>query len=78
MTTHASRLQVSDQHLWLDVSVYGLRVAEFPLPSVFEDGKDKMCRLSPRRLVGSAFRALCFVRSFRERTDDVRGIVVDF
>ena len=76
MTTCEYRLQVIEQRFWRDVGVEGLRVLEFPHPSVVNDGEDELCRLLPRRLVGSAVCALFFVRSFREHTDDVRGVVV--
>ena len=69
---------MSKQRIWLDVGVEVLCVADFPLPSVFNDDEDKLRCLLSRRLVGSAVCALCFVRSFRARMDDGRGIVVDF
>ena len=61
MPTRVYHLHVSEQRLWLDVGVEGLRVSEFPHPSVFDNGKDKLRRPSMRRLVGSAVRVLSFV-----------------
>ena len=77
MTTCAYRLQLRNQCLWLDVSVEVLCLLEFPHPSVFNDGEDKLRCILPRRLVGSAVCTIFSVRSFRARMDNGRGIVVD-
>ena len=77
MANFAARLEVGNQRLWSNVSVKSIRVSEFPHPSVFNNGKDKLCSLSPRRLVGAAVGSLGFVRCFRARTDNGRGIVIN-
>ena len=67
---------MSKQRLWRNVGVEDLRVAEFPYPSVVDDGEDELRRLPLRRLVSSAVCTFCFVRSFVARTDNGRGVVV--
>ena len=74
--THATRLEVGEQRLWRDVRIYCLWVSEFLYPCVFDNGEDELRSLSPRRLVGTVVRTLCFVRGFGSLTDDGRGIVV--
>ena len=50
---------------------------EFLHPCVFDEGEEELSSLSPRRLVGTAVGALCFVCSFRARTDEDCGIVIN-
>ena len=77
MDTCTPCLEVVKQHIFSDVSIESLRVSEFLHPRFFDEGEDELHSLSPRRLVGTAFGALGFVRGFRARTDDGRGIIVD-
>ena len=60
-----------------NVRIYCLWVSEFPYPCVFNDGKDELRSLLPRRLVGTAVGTLCFVHGFRAHTDDGCGIVIN-
>ena len=77
MTTCAPRLEVGKKRFWRDVGVERLRVSEFLHPHILYNGKDELRRLSPRRLVGAAAGALGFVRRFRARADNGRGIFID-
>ena len=77
MVTCAHHLEVGEQRLWLDVSVKSLCVSEFLHPRVFDDGKDELRSLLSRRLVGAAVGSLGFLRYFRVRTYNSRGIVID-
>ena len=77
MVTCSPRLDVGEKRLWSDVSVKSLCVSELTHPRVFDNGEDERRSISPRHLVGAAVASLGFVRCFRARTDDGRGIVVD-
>ena len=77
MATCAPRLEVGKKRLWRGVGMKRLRVSEFPHPRIFDNGKDELLRLSPRRLVGAAAGALGFVRRFRAHAEDGHIIVID-
>ena len=77
MATCAPRLEVSEQRLWRDVSLKSHRVSEFLHLRVFDDGKDELHSLLPRRLVDAAVGLLGFVRCYRAHTDNGHGIVIN-
>ena len=73
----ATQLEVEEERLWRDVYVERFWVPEFLHPHIFDDGKDKLCSLAPRRLVGAAVGVLGLVCRFRARADDSRVIVIN-
>ena len=77
MATCVTQLEMGEQRLWRDVSVKSLCVLEFLHPRVFDDGKDELRSLSPRRIVCAAIGSLGFVCCFHAHTDNGRGIVID-
>ena len=77
VATCAPRLEVGKKPLWRDVGVKCLCVSEFPHPRILDDGKDELCSILPRCLVGASVGALGLVRRFRSRADDGCGIVTD-
>ena len=76
MAKCAPRLEVGEKRLWRDVSVKHLRVSEFLHPCILNDCEDEMRNLSPHRLLGATVGVLGFLRRFRARTDDIRGIFI--
>ena len=68
---------MSEKRFWRDVGVEGLGVADFPFPSVVDNGEDELHRLPPRRIVVSAVGALRFLCSFYACTDNGYDVVVD-
>ena len=77
MATFAPRLEVGKKHLWCDVGVKRLSASDFLHPRILDSVEDKLCRISPNRLVSDAVGVLGLVRRFCARADDGRGIIIN-
>ena len=77
MVAGAPLLEVVEERLWRDVCVKRFWVSEFLHPRILVDGKNKLCSLAPRHLVGAAVGTLVRVHCFRARADNGRGIVIN-
>ena len=77
VATCAPRLEVVKKRLRRDVGVKLLRISKFLHPCILNDGEYRLRSLLLHHLVGAAVGALGFVRRFRARVENRRGIIVN-